>query len=69
MRDNFMASPCIGWCKKNEDEICEGCGRSGDEIADWYLANDARKKEIIKIAEKRLISLQPSPEFLKEKRL
>jgi predicted Fe-S protein YdhL (DUF1289 family) len=58
MQKNYLASPCVGWCKKNDDDICEGCGRTGEEIADWYLAKDERKKEIIANAEQRIKQVQ-----------
>lgn len=36
----MIASPCTGICKLHEGTgWCLGCGRSGDEIADWRVNN------------------------------
>jgi len=33
-----MNSPCIGVCKlDSEDKYCVGCGRTTDQIRDYYL--------------------------------
>lgn len=40
-----IASPCISVCKL-ENGHCVGCGRSQDEIREWFYVNDQRKKEI-----------------------
>lgn len=44
--ENHPDSPCIGLCIV-EDEICSGCGRALEEIAEWPAATAARKREII----------------------
>jgi|TARA_B110000438_G_scaffold138105_2_gene133424 hypothetical protein len=38
-------SPCIGLCDIDFDftDICRGCGRSIDEIADWSSYTDENK--------------------------
>ena len=35
-----VLSPCIGVCTIDEDGLCGGCHRTGDEIAAWPLMND-----------------------------
>ena len=35
-----VLSPCIGVCSIDDDGLCEGCHRTGDEIAAWPLMND-----------------------------
>ncbi len=35
-----VLSPCIGICSIDEDGLCGGCHRTGDEIAHWPLMND-----------------------------
>ena len=42
-----VESPCINICKL-EDGYCIGCGRSYDEIGEWYYADNNRKLEILK---------------------
>ena len=46
-------SPCISICSLDENDICEGCLRSGNEIVDWFTADDARKREILKVTAQR----------------
>lgn len=34
-----MSSPCVGVCKlDNKDKYCVGCGRTIDQIRDYYLS-------------------------------
>ncbi len=35
-----VLSPCIGICSLEDDGLCGGCYRTGDEIARWQLMND-----------------------------
>ena len=35
-----VLSPCIGICSIDDDGLCAGCLRTGDEIAAWSLMND-----------------------------
>ena len=42
-----VESPCINVCMI-EDGYCIGCGRSYDEIGEWYYADNDRKLEILK---------------------
>ena len=35
-----VLSPCIGICNIDDDGLCQGCHRTGDEIAAWSLMND-----------------------------
>lgn len=51
-------SPCIGICRLNETSgWCEGCGRSGSDIAAWMDADDARRLEIWSELPSRLAQL------------
>ena len=46
-------SPCISICSLDENDICEGFFRSGNEIVDWFTADDERKREILKVTAQR----------------
>lgn len=50
-----VASPCVGVCALNDDEICAGCGRSLDEIAIWPQADSALRAHIVNVAAQRMI--------------
>jgi predicted Fe-S protein YdhL (DUF1289 family) len=47
------ASPCISVCALDENDICMGCYRSATEITDWFMADAARKREILRAAAAR----------------
>lgn len=43
-----IESPCISLCHiDHETGLCEGCGRSIEEIRAWKLAEDGEKAEIL----------------------
>ncbi|MGH8504474.1 MAG: DUF1289 domain-containing protein [Stenotrophobium sp.] len=52
--DPPVASPCIEVCKLDDANVCTGCGRSLDEIAEWSQAADLRRQEIRRLAQQRL---------------
>lgn len=47
-------SPCVGLCEleKNGD-ICKGCFRTIDEITNWKMFSEKKKKQILKLLKKR----------------
>ncbi len=42
-----IKSPCISVCLLNENDICEGCYRSADEITAWSELCNERKQEVM----------------------
>ena len=42
-----VASPCIGVCRLNDDDVCEGCHRTLDEIGEWSSVSDDRRRAIL----------------------
>lgn len=42
-----VASPCIGVCRLDADDVCTGCHRTRDEIAEWSTAGDERRRGIL----------------------
>ena len=42
-----VASPCTGVCVIGEDDLCEGCSRTLDEIANWGTAGYAERRAIL----------------------
>ncbi len=55
-------SICKSICKVDESNtFCVGCGRTLDEIREWYYATQDRKKEIAALARKRTKSLREDP--------
>jgi predicted Fe-S protein YdhL (DUF1289 family) len=52
-------SPCIGVCEYAEitegelERTCKGCSRTAEEIEEWFLATEERRKEIVNNCKKR----------------
>ena len=42
-----VQTPCIGVCTINEDGLCDGCLRTGDEIAGWMAMDDAQLEHMM----------------------
>ena len=53
----MIKSPCTNICKMSiNGKICDGCGRTIEEIINWgYLRDDEKKKIIQKIHERSLL--------------
>lgn len=43
-----ILTPCIGVCTLGADGYCEGCHRSGDEIARWAAMDDASRLRLMR---------------------
>ncbi|MGJ8581816.1 MAG: DUF1289 domain-containing protein [Psychromonas sp.] len=55
-----IASPCVGRCCLDVDNVCVGCYRSMSEITEWSQATASTKKMIIDTAELRRKKLSNS---------
>lgn len=43
-----VQSPCTGVCTLDPaGQLCIGCLRSGEEIAEWPMAHEGRRREIL----------------------
>ena len=42
-----ILSPCIGTCRLGADGFCEGCLRTGEEIARWISMSDNERLRIM----------------------
>lgn len=47
-----VTSPCIKVCVI-EDNLCKGCFRTLDEIAQWRNLSDTEKEQVIKNSKRR----------------
>ena len=45
--DHSVRSPCIANCKLNDEEICQGCFRTLDEIISWSTSSNVQKQAIV----------------------
>lgn len=44
-----ILSPCIGICSLDAAGCCEGCFRTGDEIAAWTLMTDEQRGHLMDV--------------------
>ncbi len=47
-RDRRIATPCVGVCRLDAHGLCEGCQRSGEEIAAWSGFDDATRQRYMR---------------------
>ena len=43
----YPDTPCVAVCTTTFDDICRGCGRTVDEVAQWVFMTQEQKDEII----------------------
>jgi uncharacterized protein len=51
--DNSAQSPCIRNCCLDDDLVCLGCFRSLEEIKEWLVVDDHRRRIILQNATQR----------------
>ena len=51
MKKSPIESPCISVCRY-ENEVCVGCGRTVDDIVNWYDMTDDEKQAVLNRLEK-----------------
>ena len=50
---NKVMSPCVSICALDDDDVCIGCHRTGNEIVRWMqLNNDERREVLRRVAER-----------------
>lgn len=53
MQQPAVKSPCIGVCALDEQNLCTGCQRNGEEITLWGRMSDAQRREVLLLCESR----------------
>lgn len=51
MKRLHTESPCVSVCRY-ENEVCVGCGRTIDEVVEWYNFTDDEKQAVLNRIEK-----------------
>jgi uncharacterized protein len=46
MNQSPIESPCIGLCQYHKG-VCRGCGRTTEEMFEWYDMTDEQRQEVI----------------------
>ena len=49
----MVKSPCVAVCALDENDVCIGCYRSGEEITNWGEMSNEQKREVLKQVEVR----------------
>ena len=57
-KQDVVASPCVSICALDDDDICIGCHRSGDEITQWGSQDNVWKRDVLKKAHERWLNSQ-----------
>lgn len=55
----LIASPCISICALDENDVCVGCYRSGQEITRWSVAANSERRAILASAAERAKAASP----------
>jgi hypothetical protein len=48
-----LKSPCILVCQLDENNVCKGCFRTGEEISMWMFYTDEQRDEILEKLKER----------------
>jgi len=49
----MVKSPCVAVCALDENDVCIGCYRTGDEIINWGTMDNTQKAEVLeKVAQR-----------------
>ena len=59
MTEEEPKSPCVSICVLDEQDICQGCYRSAEEITDWFMASADEKHAMLARAKERFLASNP----------
>lgn len=54
-----IKSPCVSVCALDDDDICVGCYRTGNEISHWGSYDNDQRKEVLKRCHERAKASNP----------
>ncbi|MGB3621993.1 DUF1289 domain-containing protein [Ketobacter sp. MCCC 1A13808] len=54
-KKDVVMSPCVGVCALDDDDVCIGCFRSGQEITRWGYVDNEGKRDILRKVEERML--------------
>ncbi len=55
----MIRSPCIVYCQKDKEGVCQGCFRTIEEIKSWPFITDEFRQAILIDCEERIANLPP----------
>ncbi|MBU3071597.1 DUF1289 domain-containing protein [Aestuariicella sp. G3-2] len=54
-----VKSPCVSICALNEEDVCVGCHRTGQEISRWGRYSNDERREVLKLSFERARKTNP----------
>lgn len=48
-----VRSPCVAVCALDEDDVCTGCQRTGEEITRWGRMSNNERRQVLALCEQR----------------
>ena len=51
-----VASPCVYVCALDDNDICVGCQRSGEEITRWGRMDNAERRAVLERCRERALA-------------
>ncbi len=59
-----VSTPCVNFCWIEASHgLCEGCGRTRDEISRWYLLSEDERLAIMASLRERLVAAVGEPRY------
>ena len=52
-KTNSIESPCVSICALDENDICVGCHRTGEEITNWGPMSNTEKARVMEHVRER----------------
>lgn len=48
-----VKSPCVSVCALDENDVCIGCHRTGDEILKWTQMTNDERRDVLRLVARR----------------
>lgn len=66
VQEKPLASPCVYVCALDDDDICIGCQRSGEEITRWGRMDNTERRAVLVRCQQRALAagqflVKPNP--------
>lgn len=58
-KEKPLKSPCVSICALDEDDVCVGCFRTGNEISHWGNYTNDQRREVLKLSVDRSRKANP----------
>lgn len=52
-------SPCVSVCALNHNDVCTGCYRTGQEIAQWGRLDNEQRRAVLQACQQRAREMNP----------